>query len=79
MSLMSDEEEVDVFCLCEHVIVIRLQSEVCLSIYSEEVAHFGFFFFFCCYNVIKQIQTWVAVRLCFLVQRKSDLVGERYR
>lgn len=46
MSLMSDEEEVDVFCLCEHVIVIRLQSEVCLSIYSEEVTHFGFFFFF---------------------------------
>lgn len=29
LSLMSDA----VFCLCEHVIVIRLQSEVCLSIY----------------------------------------------
>lgn len=43
MSLMSDVEEVDVFCPCEHVIVIRLQSEVCLSIYSEEVAHFEFF------------------------------------
>lgn len=43
MSLMSDVEEVDVFCPCEHVIVIRLQSEVCLSIYSEEVANFEFF------------------------------------
>lgn len=27
--------EVDVICVCEHVIVIRLQSEMCMSIYSE--------------------------------------------